>query len=225
MRRAGDRVRITVQLSDVSDGVPAVVRAIRPRAARTSSTSRTRSRRRSPSGCGSRWRTTADRWRGLSKATTNVDAYQLYLQGRALLDRRGASTPMALEHFQQAVELDPGYALAWAGIADAHGAGLLWRREGRERAAARHRRGPQGDHARPELGRSPYGPGLRPAVLPRRSRAGRSASSSALELNPHYVQGRCWYALFMCSGPTAESRKAWRKHAARWRAIRCHRTP
>ena len=55
----------------------------------------------------------------VEQATTNVEAYQLYLKGRALLDRRGASVPAALDLFRKAVELDPGYSLAWAGVADA----------------------------------------------------------------------------------------------------------
>src|SRR5262249_24457375 len=54
----------------------------------------------------------------VEQATPNVEAYQLYLQGRALLGRRGASIPLALDSFRKAVELDPAYASAWAGLAD-----------------------------------------------------------------------------------------------------------
>jgi TolB-like protein/Flp pilus assembly protein TadD len=52
--------------------------------------------------------------------TANLEAYQLYLKGRALLPRRGIGVPRALECFQRAVELDPQYALAWAGLADGY---------------------------------------------------------------------------------------------------------
>ena len=55
----------------------------------------------------------------VEKPTTNIEAYQLYLKGRALVDRRGASVPTGLSLFRAAVELDPGYSLAWAGVADA----------------------------------------------------------------------------------------------------------
>ena len=62
----------------------------------------------------------------VEEATTNIEAYQLYLKGRALVDRRGASVLPGLDLLRAAVELDPGYALAWAGIADAlTGAGLF----------------------------------------------------------------------------------------------------
>jgi tetratricopeptide (TPR) repeat protein len=52
--------------------------------------------------------------------TENLEAYQLYLKGRALLYRRGSAIQRALECFQQAVALDPEYPLAWAGLADAY---------------------------------------------------------------------------------------------------------
>ncbi len=51
----------------------------------------------------------------------SAEAYNLYLQGRYLAGRR---TPQALEHaisyYRKALELDPDYALAWVGLADAH---------------------------------------------------------------------------------------------------------
>lgn len=52
----------------------------------------------------------------------DVRAYDLYLKGRQhyeLFTPEGRSE--ALELFQQAVEVDPNYALAWAGIADCYG--------------------------------------------------------------------------------------------------------
>jgi TolB-like protein/Flp pilus assembly protein TadD len=52
--------------------------------------------------------------------TQNLEAYQLYLKGRALLYQRGAGLPRALECFHLAVAMDPEYALAWADVADAY---------------------------------------------------------------------------------------------------------
>jgi serine/threonine-protein kinase len=51
----------------------------------------------------------------------NAEAYRLYLQGRFFTDRRtreGAAK--GIEYYRQALELDPGYALAWAGLARAY---------------------------------------------------------------------------------------------------------
>ena len=52
--------------------------------------------------------------------TKDLDAYQLYAKGRALLYARGQSIPLALECCKKAVELDPKYAQAWACLADAY---------------------------------------------------------------------------------------------------------
>ena len=117
VRRAGDRVRITAQLSDVQNGYQLwserydrelkdifdvqdeIAKAIAERLRVTLAGAKDA--------------------RLVEQATTNVEAYQLYLKGRALLGRRGASIPLALDQFRKAVELDPGYSLAWAGFADA----------------------------------------------------------------------------------------------------------
>ena len=56
-----------------------------------------------------------------AKPTADLEAHQLYLQGRYLWNRRTADNlKKALTYFQQAVEKDPSYALAYAGIADTY---------------------------------------------------------------------------------------------------------
>ena len=53
--------------------------------------------------------------------TENNEAYQLYLRGRYFWSKQTlASAQTAIAYFRQAVDLDPEYALAWAGIADAY---------------------------------------------------------------------------------------------------------
>lgn len=52
--------------------------------------------------------------------TKNLEAYEAFLKGRALLYQRGPGLPRALECFQRAVALDREYALAWANVADAY---------------------------------------------------------------------------------------------------------
>ena len=55
--------------------------------------------------------------------TKNVEAHEFYLQGRFYENRHSEkSTREALAAYQQAVELDPGFALAWAGVAQTN----LW---------------------------------------------------------------------------------------------------
>lgn len=55
--------------------------------------------------------------------TENVEALQHYLRGRFYLNRyTEKGTSDALVEFKRAVDLDPSFALAWAGLADTH----LW---------------------------------------------------------------------------------------------------
>ena len=54
-----------------------------------------------------------------SRPTENLEAYTLYLKGRHFWNKRTEKDiQTALDYFQQAVDLDPGYALAHVGIAD-----------------------------------------------------------------------------------------------------------
>ena len=55
-----------------------------------------------------------------SRQTRNAEAYDLYLRGRFYWNQfTPPTTRRAIEHFTRAVELDPAYALAWSGMADA----------------------------------------------------------------------------------------------------------
>ena len=53
--------------------------------------------------------------------TDNPEAYQLYLKGRYYWNKRNAEAlKKSIEYFNQAIEKDPKYALAHAGLADAY---------------------------------------------------------------------------------------------------------
>jgi adenylate cyclase len=55
------------------------------------------------------------------KPTENPEAHELYLKGRYFWNRRNtASLRKAGDYFQRAIDLDPTYALAYAGLADVH---------------------------------------------------------------------------------------------------------
>ena len=59
------------------------------------------------------------RVRPVPRPTDVVDAYTLYLRGRyAAHKRTPEGLSLAVEYFEQAVERDPGYALAHAGLAE-----------------------------------------------------------------------------------------------------------
>jgi len=56
-----------------------------------------------------------------SRPTENLEAHELYLKGRYFWNRRStASLRKAGDYFQEAIDLDPNYALAYAGLADVH---------------------------------------------------------------------------------------------------------
>jgi TolB-like protein/Tfp pilus assembly protein PilF len=56
-----------------------------------------------------------------ARPTENAEAHQLYLRGRYFWNKRtGADFKKAIGYFNQAIDKDPNYALAYAGLADAY---------------------------------------------------------------------------------------------------------
>ncbi|MFQ5652753.1 MAG: protein kinase, partial [bacterium] len=55
------------------------------------------------------------------RQTSNIEAYNLYLKGRYFWNRRTEEgLKKSIDFFQQAIDLDPEYALAYTGLADAY---------------------------------------------------------------------------------------------------------
>ena len=67
---------------------------------------------------------TGEDTKGLTKRYTNNDeAFQLYLKARYHFSKRNKDDILkSVDYFQQAIKLDPNYALAYAGLADSHNA-------------------------------------------------------------------------------------------------------
>lgn len=62
----------------------------------------------------------ADEKRATKNYTENTEAYQLYLKGRYHWNKRTAvDLPKSVDYFNQAIEKDPNYALAYASLAEA----------------------------------------------------------------------------------------------------------
>ena len=58
---------------------------------------------------------------GLASQTKDPEAYNAYLQGRYFYGRRGKEDlERSVGYYRAAIERDPGYAAAWAGLAEAH---------------------------------------------------------------------------------------------------------
>ena len=118
VRRAGERMRLTAQLTSVADGYQlwseTYDRDIRDVFAVQDDVAKTivATLRDRLGLCGS---TPAPR----RPDTQNVSAYQLYLKGRYFWARRTPETRRkAIGFFEEAIAADPGYARAYAGLAD-----------------------------------------------------------------------------------------------------------
>ena len=120
VRTTGDRLRITAELINVADGFHlwsetydrrnADVFAIQEAIARAVLDAL---RMKLPATLGRRVSL---------PPTQNLQAHNLYLMGRHLWDQRTPeSVERSKEYFQQAIAIDPGYALAYAGLADCYG--------------------------------------------------------------------------------------------------------
>jgi TolB-like protein/predicted Zn-dependent protease len=61
------------------------------------------------------------------KPTDDLRAYDFYMRGRELLDRKGKrNTESAIQMFENAFALDPGFASPYAGLAEAYAAMYEW---------------------------------------------------------------------------------------------------
>jgi len=64
---------------------------------------------------------TGDQQRGARRYTDNTEAWQLCLKGNYYANRQsGEGFKKAIEHFRQALNLDPNYAPAWVGLAETY---------------------------------------------------------------------------------------------------------
>ncbi len=62
-----------------------------------------------------------DQRRLVKRDSTNAEAYQFYLRGRYFWNKRtGDGMMKSIDYFTRAIEKDPAYALAYAGLADAY---------------------------------------------------------------------------------------------------------
>jgi len=195
VRRADNRLRITVQLVNAADGYHLWserydremkdVFEIQDEIARS---------------IAKRLKVTLERGgqEPLVKAgTKNLEAYQLYVKGRAFLYRRGWGIPRSVECFEQAVKLDPDYALAWAGLADSY---TTLGYNGFARPEASMTKGMEA--ARRAVALDPLLAEAHNALAMACLMGAWDEAEAereflrALELNPRYIQARDWYALF-----------------------------
>ena len=127
--------------------------------------------------------------------TENSEAYQLYLKGRFYWNKRtGESLKKGLEYFQQAVDKDPGYALAYAGMADCYVLlspfSVLSPKEADPKAEAAAKKALDIDE---HLAEAHTSLGLALANYEWNYAASEMELKRAIELNPGYATAHHWY--------------------------------
>jgi TolB-like protein/Tfp pilus assembly protein PilF len=129
-----------------------------------------------------------------SVPTENLAAYEAYLLGRQRLMRDTAAALVeAVYYFQQAIELDPGFTLAYAGLADSYANQVFWgslaREEGLAKAQAAADKALALDDQLGEVYNSLAGIKEERGDL----NGAEAMYRRALELNPNYAMAYSWY--------------------------------
>ena len=197
VRKSGNRIRITVQLTSIADGKAlwserydremADVFAIQDEIASTIV------RTLRSTLLGHLGDPTPVRY------TENVKAYSLYLKGRFWWNRRTqADIAEGIRYFEQAITEDPGYALAYSGLADSYALDLDYRgapvKEGMERAKTEARKAIELDETLAEAHTSL---GWVTFIYDWDWSGADREFRRAIELNPRYSTARQWHAWYL----------------------------
>ncbi|MEM6640349.1 MAG: tetratricopeptide repeat protein [Pseudomonadota bacterium] len=130
----------------------------------------------------------------VARPTESIDAYRLYLRGRkAWHQRTSDSNAEAIELFERALALDPNYAQAWSGLADAYNFASSYGNMSAAESVEKSREAAEKALALdPKLPEAHASLGL---VLSDEGRYPEAAVSyqRAIELNPNFANARMWY--------------------------------
>ena len=137
----------------------------------------------------------------------NIEAYTLYLKGRSLLDKRDKEGVLgSLKLFQEAIKIDPDYARAYSGLADAYSTAGEWgymdRKEGIPKAKEAVMKALELDdtlaEAHASLGLKLFGD--------LRYEEAQQEFRRAIELNPSYATA--YQLLSLCLGDMGKTKEA-----------------
>ena len=129
--------------------------------------------------------------------TDSNEAYQLYLKGRFYWNKRtGEALNKAIEYFNQAIEKDPGFALAYAGLADCYvvPGNRLEPRVAMPKAKAAAMRALELDET---LAEAHVSLGRVLAVYDWDWKSAEKEYKRAIELNPRYGTAHQWYGGYL----------------------------
>ena len=200
VRKAGNRLRISVQLVNVSDGYHVWserfdrniddVFLIQDEIARSITESLRITLTRPATGM------------MVKPATSSLEAYHLYLRGRFLLNKFAdlyGSLTAARKCFEDAVALDPGYSAAYAGLAEACTAlGYTTFLPAPEASRAALDAAERAVTLDPSLPEGHTALGWTKTLFAMDMRTAERDFQRALELSPAYAPAHGYYALLLC---------------------------
>jgi serine/threonine-protein kinase len=137
----------------------------------------------------------------MSRGTSSVQAYGLYLRGRYAWNKRTQEgVAEGIRYFEEAIEVDPNYALAYTGLADSYALALDYRsvpvHEGFERAKFYARKALELDEglaeAHASLAWSLF-------IYDWDWNGAAAQFRRSLELDPRYSTAHQWYAFLLAS--------------------------
>jgi non-specific serine/threonine protein kinase len=209
VRKAGDRLRVTVQLVDVADGSP---RWSHRFDGKVDDVFDIQDQIASSVAMALRGMLSPHELDALRRPGTTVEAYEHFLRGRQhFYAVSRTSFEMAEREFRRAIEIDPGYAPAYAGLAQVYGWSVEWLGGGEPAREAADRASQRALELGPELSESHVARG---AVLAmnRDYPAADREFEWAIRLNPNSFDAHYHYARSCFqSGRLAESVELFRR--------------
>lgn len=129
-------------------------------------------------------------------ATEDMDAYDFYLRGRYFIERGDVDSGQKM--FEKAIELDDGYALAWAGAADCHSWRCMWYEDSPESLQKADECSRRALQLAPDLAQAHVSRGYALTLNGKYAEA-EAEFKAAIELDPqlyeaYYYEGRAYFA-------------------------------
>ncbi len=197
VRRSGDRLRVSAQLTSTADGLTLWSDSYERRVADVFDVQEDIAQ-----SIAAALQIQLGSAHSLVTGTRNLDAHDLYLRGRFSWNRRSATELRnAISYFDQAIAKDPAFARAYSGLAEAHVIrpnfeGSISSTESWQSARVAALKALQLDSTLVEAQTAlAYGYGL----YDRNPDLAESAFRRAIQMNPNYATAHQWYGDYLAS--------------------------
>ena len=159
-----------------------------------------------------------EHWAIRTTYSANINAYDCYLRGRQYFKRfRKSDMEHARHMFQQAINLDPEFALAWAGYADSHSFLMMYADPNPAYAEQADQASKRALELKPNLAEAHASRGLAYLVC-RKFEQAEAEFNKALELNPALFDAYYYYGRSLVRSDRLPVASAARADSARHRS-------